>query len=154
MTYGRKQITCPPGTTEGEAESFHKHIFKRQDQKQYIATSERLQLQILHSCPEPLAHWDCSALRYRSKAALPGYYKLILNFKNSTSKMFYMLMSQWRKKKAAKTRKGSSYSGQRSFSSVYAMPYKPLLRTLRLWEEYWRNILARKNLPGKTPWTW
>lgn len=37
MTYGRKQITCPPGITEGETESLHKHTFKRQDQKQYIA---------------------------------------------------------------------------------------------------------------------
>lgn len=41
-----------------------------------------------------------------------------------------------KKKKAAKTWKGLSYSGQRSFSSVYAMSYKPLLRTSRLWEEY------------------
>lgn len=94
MIYGRKQITCPPGITEGEAESFHKHISKRQDQKQYTATSERPQLQSLHLCPEPLALWDYSALRYRSKAAFPWYYKLILNFKNCTSKRFYVLMSQ------------------------------------------------------------
>lgn len=63
MTYGRKLITCPPGITEGEVESFHKHIFKRQDQKQYIATSERPKLKSLHLCPESLAFWDCSALR-------------------------------------------------------------------------------------------
>lgn len=94
MTYGRKQITCPPGITEGEAESLHKHISNRQDQKQYIAASERPQLQSLHLCSEPLALWDCSALRYRSKAVFPWYYKLILNFKNSTSKRFYVSMSQ------------------------------------------------------------
>ena len=80
MTYSRKQITYPPGITEGEAESFHKHISKRQDQKQYIATSEGSQVQSLHLCSEPLALRDCSALRYRSKAVFPGYRKLILDF--------------------------------------------------------------------------
>lgn len=62
---------CPPGMTEGEAESFHKHISNRQEQKQYIATSERPQLQSLHLHSEPLALWDCSGLRYRSEAAFP-----------------------------------------------------------------------------------
>lgn len=71
MIYSRKQITCPPGITKGEAESVHKHISKRQDQKQYIVTSERPELQNLHLCPEPLALWDCSAFRYRSKAVFP-----------------------------------------------------------------------------------
>jgi len=45
-------------------------------------------------------------------------------------------MENEKEKKAAKTRKASSYSGQRSFSSVHAVPYKHLHRTLRLREEY------------------